>query len=340
MNKTETLDNKYTQLSYEILLDDKYTRLTALPINDKFKSLWASYKKQQESYWTAEEINFLKDYDDFITLSDNEQHFIKMVLAFFAASDGIVNINLRDRFTKEIKIPEALAAYNWQCMMEQIHGEVYSNMLINIVKDTHECDKLFNAITTIPSIKKISDWAFKWINSDKHIGYRIVAFVIVEGIFFSSAFAAIFWLKDSKKGQLFMEGLVKSNRFISRDEGLHCEFGCLMYSFINNRIPTNEIYEIIKEANEISSEFVINAIQTRLIGINNETMNTYVKYVSDRILIMLGYSKLYNAVNPFKFMDNIGLESKDNFFEMRPDSYSSAFNETNRNWEFKLLTDF
>ncbi len=324
----------------EPLLDEQYSRLTAKPINNKFQILWDLYKKQQHSYWTAEEINFINDYEDFITLSLDEQHFIKMILAFFASSDGIININLRDRFLQEIKPTEALTAYTWQCMMENIHGEVYSDMLINIVKDINERQKLFTAIKTIPSIKKISDWTFKWINSDKPIGYRIIAFVIVEGIFFSSAFASIFWLKDKYKGKLFMEGLIKSNRFIARDEGLHCQFGCAMYSYIINKIDVNEVYVMIQEANEISSEFVLNAIQTKLIGINSELMNQYVNYVSDYILVMLGYPKLYNVNNPFKFMEMIGMESKDNFFETRPDAYSSAFTNPENKWEFELMDEF
>lgn len=326
----------------EPLLNNDNFRFTVKPINPQYEIFWKLYKKQQECYWTAEEIDFSKDYDDFLTLTLDEQHFIKMVLAFFAASDGIVNFNLRERFLTEIKITEAQIAYGFQLMIENIHGEVYSDMLINIVRDPTERETLFGAIKTIDSVKKMSDWALKWIESDKSIGHRLIAFSIVEGVFFSGAFAAIFWLKKQRgKGKLFMEGLIKSNRFIARDEGLHTNYACAMYSFVKNRVSASDVIEMFKEANEISKYFTEDAIKCKLIGIDIDLMTQYVNYVSDRLLVMLKYEKIYNVQNPFDFMETIGLLAKDNFFENRPDSYQKSHNEDNKlKWEFKRLQDF
>lgn len=326
----------------EPILNKENFRFTIKPINSKYEIFWKLYKKQQECYWVAEEIDFSKDYDDFKKLSKDEQHFVKMVLAFFAASDGIVNFNLRERFLREIAITEAQVAYGFQLMMESIHGEVYSDMLMNLVKNPEKRQQLFNAIETVPSVKKMADWAFRWIESKDSIGHRIIAFSIVEGIFFSSAFASIFWLKKHRgNGKLFLEGLVKSNRFISRDESIHTLFACTLYSFVVNKVSRSDVVAMISEANEISSEFVNDAIKVRLIGINSEAMNQYVNYVSDRLLVMLGYEKLYNTTNPFDFMESIGLLSKDSFFETRPDAYQKSHNENNSsNWKFEILDDF
>lgn len=326
----------------EPLLNKENFRFTVKPYNQKYEILWKLYKKQEESFWTAEEIDFSKDYDDFLTLSKDEQHFVKMVLAFFASSDGIVNFNLRERFLQEIQNVEALSAYGFQLMMETIHGEIYSDMLLNIVKDTEERQMLFDAIITIPSVKKMSDWALKWVSSDASFGQRLIAFAIVEGVFFSGAFAAIFWLKKQRgSGKLFMEGLIKSNRFISRDESLHCVYACSLYSFVVNKIHKDVIAEMFNEAVAISNEFVNDAIQIKLLGMSSESMSDYTKYVSDRLLILLGYEKIFNTVNPFTFMDTIGLHSKDNFFETRPDAYQKSHNENNKdNWDFKIIEDF
>jgi ribonucleotide reductase beta subunit family protein with ferritin-like domain len=300
------------------------------------------YKKQQQCNWIAEEIDFSKDYDDYLTLSKDEQQFIKLVLAFFASSDGIVNFNLRERFLSEIQITEAQIAYGFQLQMENVHSEVYADMLINIIRDPVEREYLFNAITTIPSVKRMSDWALKWIESDKSIGHRVIAFAIVEGIMFSGAFAAIFWLKKQRSsGRLFMQGLIKSNNFIARDEGLHTQFACALYSFVNKKIPEEDIIDMFKEANDISKQFVEEAIQCRLLGMSSDSMNQYINYVSDRLLVMLGYDKLYNVSNPFDFMDTIGMLSKDNFFETRPDSYQKAHNQDNKDeWVFERLEIF
>jgi len=326
----------------EELLNEENFRFTLKPINPRYKIFWDLYKKQEECFWKAEAVDFSRDYQDFLTLTPEEQYFVKMVLAFFAASDGIVNFNLRKRFLNEIMVTEAQTAYGFQLMMENVHSELYSDMLINIIKDPVERDFLFNAIKNIPIIKKMADWTFKWIDSPDSIAHRIIAFAIVEGVFFSSAFAAIFWLKKMRsQGKLFMEGLVKSNRYISRDEGMHCNFACALYTFIKHRVPSDKVYEMFDESVEISKEFAIDAIRCDMIGMNNDLMVEYIKYVADRLLVSLGYEKRYNATNPFDFMETISLLSKDNFFENRPDSYQQAHNEENNaGWKFEIQEDF
>jgi len=221
-------------------------------------------------------------------------------------------------------------------------SENYSDMLLNIVRDPEEREKLFNAIQTVPSVKRMADWAIKWIESDKSIAHRVMAFAIIEGVFFSSAFASIFWLKKQRgNGKLFMEGLIKSNRFISRDEGLHVSFACALYSTIVHRVPVEETNQMFLEANDISKEFIEDAIQCKLIGMNSELMLQYVNHVSDRLLVMLGYNKIYNVPNPLPFMDTIGLLAKDNFFENRPDAYQMSHNEENKEkWKFEISDDF
>ena len=284
------------------------------------------------SFWKAEEIDFSGDYNDFLTLSDGEKYFVEMILAFFAASDGIVNFNLSERFTKEIQNTEILFTYQFQTMIENIHSEVYSLMLENIVKDVARREFLFNAIQNIESIKLMADWAFKWIESSASFAHRVVAFAVVEGVFFSGAFAAIFWLKkyknknrsDFSKGKPFMDGLIKSNKFISRDEGQHCAYACEVYSLLNHKLPASEINEIIKEGVEIAKKFMTDAIPVKLIGMSNQSMCDYIEYIGDRMLIMLGYKKIYNKANPFKFMETIGLNDKTNFFESRPHEYQDS----------------
>lgn len=342
VTKSETAQNDTLQTFIEPLLDEANFRFTIKPINKKFDILWRLFKKQEESFWKAEEIDFSQDYTDFLMLNSHEQHFVKMVLAFFAASDGIVNFNLRERFLTEIKVTEAQIAYGYQLMMENVHGVVYSDMLINIIKDEKERETLFNAIKTVPSVKKMADWALKWIESKDSLAHRIIAFAIVEGVFFSSAFAAIFWLKKNRgHGKLFMEGLIKSNRFISRDEGLHSNFACALYSFIVKRVPEEEVYEMFKDAVGISAEFAKDAIKVDMIGMNMDMMIKYIEHVSDRLLVSLGYKKLFNSTNPFDFMETIGLLAKDNFFENRPDAYQMAYNEKNTaDWTFTVLEDF
>lgn len=317
-------------------------RFTIKPLATEYEIFWQLYKKQQNCYWRAEEINFAKDYEHYCTLSPDEQYFIKQILAFFAASDGIVNFNLRTRFLKEFTITEVQVCYGWQLMMENIHGEVYSDMLMEIIKDPLERTHLFNAIKEVPAVKTMADWAFKWIQSSASIGQRIIAFAIVEGIFFSGAFAAIFWLKKQRgAGALFMEGLVKSNIFISRDEGLHCCFACVLYSFIKNRVPVDVVNDMFKDAVKISQKFITESIKCQMIGMSAEHMNQYIEYVADRLLVYLNYDKIYNSTNPFDFMETIGLLSKDNFFETRPAGYQTAHNEENRaDWVFTIEEDF
>lgn len=334
-----TLD---TNLEFiEPILDEANFRYTIKPINPKYEILWKLYQKQLSCMWKAQEINYNEDYNDFIKLSPDEQNVIKMILAFFAASDGIVNFNLRERFLTEIKVTEAQVAYGFQLMMENIHGEVYSDMLINIIKDSEERIKLFNAMKTIESVKKMTDWALKWISSTKSIGHRLIAFAIIEGVFFSGAFAAIFWLKKTRgDGKLFMEGLIKSNRFISRDEGLHLNFACALYSFIIKRVSVDEVCELVNEALVISNEFCKDTIRVDMIGMNLEMMTNYIKYMCDYVLVSLGYEKMYFTTNPFDFMDTIGLDNKDNVFENRTDAYQSANNDDTANWVFTIDDDF
>jgi len=323
----------------EPILDEKNERLTVFPI--QYKDIWDLYKIQEAAFWKAEEIDFSRDYDDFINkLSSDEQYVIKMILAFFAGSDGLVNLNLRKRFLNDIKIMEAQVAYSFQMMMEGIHGEVYSLMLDNIIKDPAEKDKLFNAIKTIDSVKLITEWGQKWIDSDKSFGYRLIAFAIVEGVFFSSAFATIFWLKKFRGGgKQFMNGLIKSNDFIARDEGMHANFACLLYSHIKNKVEQKDVFEMFDEALQISKNFARDTIRCQLLGLSSDSMEKYLEYICDRLLVSLGYVKKYFTENPFDFMETIGLNKKTNFFEARPTEYQSAYtNSTND--ELILLEDF
>jgi len=308
---------------YEPILDQETRRFTLFPIT--YPSLWELYKNQLASFWKAEEIDFSKDREDFESLSENEQHYIKRILGFFAASDGIVNFNLGTRFLNELVPMEATVCYTYQMMMENIHSESYSIMLDNLVRDSDEKVLLFNSIKTVDSIKKISDWAMKWIDSDLSFSHRVVAFCVVEGVFFSGAFASIFWLKKFKSnGRLFLSGLIKSNEFIARDEGQHVQFGVEIYKLLRNRLTNKEVYKIIEEGVEICKSFYTDALPVRLIGINEDSMMDYIMYVSDRLLVELGHERLYNKVNPFAFMETIGMQSKTNFFESRPTEYQSA----------------
>ncbi|QKF93831.1 ribonucleoside diphosphate reductase small subunit [Fadolivirus algeromassiliense] len=313
----------------EPILSENMRKFTALPI--QYQNIWKKYKEQLASFWKAEEIDFSNDYNDFLTLNDNEKYFVEMILAFFAASDGIVNFNLSERFTKDVKNTEILFTYQFQTMMENVHSETYSLMLDNIVKDPHKKQFLFNAIKNVESVKLMADWAFKWIESSKSFSYRVIAFAIVEAVFFSGAFAAIFWLKkyknknrDASKGTPFMDGLIKSNKFISRDEGMHAAFACEVYSLLKNKLPQSEVNEILKEGVIVSQKFMTDALPVKLIGMSSQSMCDYIEYIGDRLLVMLGYKKIYNKKNPFKFMETIGLNDKTNFFESRPHEYQDA----------------
>lgn len=320
-------DYMHNKNKNEPILNNNNHRFTIFPI--KYQGLWEQYKDQLASFWKPEQINFSGDYDDFLTLSPNEQHFIKMILAFFAQSDGIVNFNLSERFIREVQITEAVVCYQYQEMMENIHSEVYSLMLDNIIKDPNEKNKLFNAVTEVASVKKMADWAFKWIDSPKLFSYRVVAFAVVEAIFFSGAFAAIFWLKKTKNvgnnsNSQFMNGLVSSNKFISRDESMHYMFACEIYKLLVNKLSFNDVVTIIDEGVKISQEFMTDALPVSLIGMNNKFMSDYIEYIADRLLVMLSYNKYYNKQNPFPFMESIGMKDKSNFFEVTSHEYQTA----------------
>ncbi|HRB54713.1 MAG TPA: ribonucleotide-diphosphate reductase subunit beta, partial [Bacteroidia bacterium] len=283
----------------ELLLRENKERFVLLPIN--YPKVWEMYKKHEQSFWTAEEIDLHPDLVDWENkLNDDERHFIKHVLAFFAASDGIVNENLAVNFMSEVQIPEARCFYGFQIMMENIHSETYSLLIDAYIKDPKEKHYLFNAIETVPCVKKKADWALRWIQNGS-FAERLVAFAAVEGIFFSGSFCSIFWLK--KRG--LMPGLTFSNELISRDEGLHCDFACLLYSMLQNKMTQEQVHTIIKDAVNCEHEFVTDALPVSLIGMNARLMCQYIEFVADRLLVSLGYSKIYNAANPFDFMEMI-----------------------------------
>jgi ribonucleoside-diphosphate reductase subunit M2 len=306
-----------TQVEPLLMPDDN--RFVMFPI--KYDDIWQMYKKQVDCFWRAEEIDLSKDSSHWESLSKEEQYFISMILAFFAASDGIVLENLASRFMNDVQVSEARAFYGFQIAMENIHSETYSLLIETYIKDKEEKYKLFNAIDNFPCIKKKSDWAQKWIHDNRSsFATRLVAFACVEGIFFSGAFCSIYWLK--KRG--LMPGLTFSNELISRDEALHCEFAILLYSKLLKKIDKARIHEIIKEAVEIETEFICNALPCRLIGMNSDMMSQYIKFVADRLSVQLGYKKIYGVTNPFDWMQLISLESKTNFFEKRTDAYALA----------------
>ena len=324
----------------EPILNEENSRFTTYPI--QHQGLWDLYQKQLSSFWKPQEVDLSKDYEDFMELSADEQHYIKRILSFFAASDGIVNFNLSKRFLQEIKIMEATTCYTYQMMMENIHGEMYSLMLDNLIKDSTEKEHLFKSIQTVESVKCLSDWAMHWIESDLSFAHRVIAFAVVEGIFFSGAFASIFWIKRYKSnGRLFLQGLVKSNEFIARDEGMHVDFACEIYKLLENKLSKDIVYSIIDNGVKVAKKFMNDALPIRLIGMNDESMGQYLEYVADRLIVELGYKKYYHTANPFSFMDTIGMLGKTNFFESRPlDSYQSAFNqESKRNSNLKTFED-
>jgi ribonucleotide reductase beta subunit family protein with ferritin-like domain len=303
----------------EPLLQDNPNRFVMFPI--VHQKIWEMYKKAEASFWTAEELDLAHDHKDWHSLTDNERHFIKTVLAFFAASDGIVNENLVVNFAKEVQATEARCFYGFQQAIENIHSEVYSLLIDTYVKDPTEKDHLFNALETIPCVTRKAQWAFKYANSkNAAFAERLVAFAAVEGLFFSGSFCAIFWLK--KRG--LMPGLAFSNELISRDEGLHCDFACLLYSELVNRLPQSRVYEIITEAVDIECNFVCDALPVELIGMNSKAMCEYIKFCADRLLVALGYPKFYQAKNPFDWMNLISIDGKTNFFEKRVGEYAKS----------------
>jgi ribonucleoside-diphosphate reductase subunit M2 len=318
----------------EPLLNPDDNRFVMFPI--KYEDIWQMYKKQVDCFWRAEEIDLTKDNAHWDTLNQDEKFFISMILAFFAASDGIVLENLALRFMGDVQISEARAFYGFQIAMENIHSQTYSLLIETYIKDKEEKTRLFNAIENFPCIRKKSDWAQKWIK-DNRSGFatRLIAFACVEGIFFSGAFCSIYWLK--KRG--LMPGLTFSNELISRDEALHCEFAVLLYNKLVNKVKKTKVFEIIKEAVEIETEFICDALPCRLIGMNSQLMTQYIQFCADRLCLQLGYDKIYNTSNPFDFMELISLEGKVNFFERLNDSYALA-NKNKDDSTFELSDDF
>lgn len=307
------------QSQVEPILQENPQRFVLMPI--KYHDIWEMYKKQVASFWTAEEIDLHQDISDWEKkLNDNERHFIKYVLAFFAASDGIVLENLAQKFCTEIQIPEARCFYGFQIAMENIHSETYSLLIDTYIRDQAEKNFLFNAISNVPVIEKKAKWALNWINETNSFAERILAFSAVEGIFFSGSFCSIFWLKKRS----LMPGLTFSNELISRDEGLHTDFACLLYKHLVKKLPQEKVYEIICDAVTIEKEFITEALPVELIGMNSRLMSTYIEFVADRLLFALGYQKYYNVQNPFEWMEMISLQGKTNFFEKRVGEYQKA----------------
>jgi ribonucleoside-diphosphate reductase beta chain len=319
----------------EPILNENPNRFVIFPI--EHQEIWEMYKKQQACIWTAEEIDLSSDIDDWRNkLNDNERHFIKHVLAFFAASDGIVNENLAENFVSEVQYTEAKFFYGFQIMMENIHSETYSLLIDTYISDPEEKSNLFNAIDTIPAVKKKAEWALKWVESD-HFQERLIAFAAVEGIFFSGSFCSIFWLK--KRG--LMPGLSFSNELISRDEGMHCDFAVMLHNrFVNNKVSEERIREIILSALEIEKEFITESLPVKLIGMNSDLMKQYLEFVADRLLVDLECSKVFNVENPFDFMTNISLQGKTNFFEKRVGEYQKAGVMNSSENTFDMDVDF
>jgi ribonucleotide reductase beta subunit family protein with ferritin-like domain len=316
-----------------ILIPDD-NRFVMFPI--KHDDVWQMYKRQVDCFWRAEEVDLSKDINDWNKLNNDEQQFIKMVLAFFAASDGLVLENLAGRFMGDVQLSEARAFYGFQIAMENIHSEMYSLLIDTYIQDSSEKTKLFEATQNYPCIAKKANWAKKWIGDESSsFAARLVAFAAIEGIFFSASFASIYWIK--KRG--LMPGLTLSNEFISRDEALHTEFAILLYSKLQTKLSKTRIYEIIQEAVAIEKEFITEAIPCRMIGMNSKLMIQYIEYVADRLVLQLGYDKIYNSQNPFDFMELISMESKVNFFERTNSEYALA-NKTVDDDVFEFNTEF
>mgnify|MGYP002632107945 FL=1 len=321
----------------EPILEKNNSRFVLFPI--VHDDIWSFYKRAEASFWTAEEIDLSPDLIDWENkLTEDERHFVKHVLAFFAASDGIVNENLAEHFLSEVQYTEAKFFYGFQVAMENVHSETYSLLIDTYIKSTAEKAHLFNAIDTLDCVKKKADWALRWIDKGS-FAERLVAFAAVEGIFFSGSFCSIFWLK--KRG--LMPGLSFSNELISRDEGLHCDFACLLYNnHLENQLSKDQVKEIIMDAVEIEKEFVTDAIPVRLIGMNSDLMGQYIEFVADRLLMELGNEKVYNTSNPFDFMDMISIQGKTNFFEKRVGEYQKAgvLNGSDKDAGFSMDEDF
>jgi len=303
----------------EPLLKENPNRHVIFPI--EHHDIWAKYKQHMSVFWIPEEVDLSKDMKDWVNLSENERHFIKHILGFFAGSDGIVMENLSLRFTNEIAIPEAKFFYACQNLMESVHSETYSLLINTYIEDKAEKTEILRATQTIPVVQKKAEWALQWVdNKESSFATRLLAFAVIEGIFFSGAFCSIFWLKQ--RG--LMPGLTVSNELISRDEGLHTEFACLLYSKLSTKLAKHDAHKIIREAVKIEKQFITKALPCELIGMNSKLMSEYIEFVADRLSLQLGYPKLYHAKNPFAFMERISLESKDNFFEKRVTTYAKA----------------
>lgn len=323
-------------LEPEPILTENRNRFVLFPLQND--AVWRMYKKHVASFWTAEEIDLADDLRDWAKLNDNERHFIKYVLAFFAASDGIVLENLVERFISEVQLPEARCFYAFQGAMENIHSETYSLLIDTYIRDKTEKDMLFNAMDTVPAVKAKADWAIRWMHSQASFAQRLVAFAAVEGIFFSGSFCAIFWLK--KRG--LMPGLTFSNELISRDEGLHTDFACLLYNDLRHKLAPETVQEIIRDAVVCEQEFITESLPVNLIGMNNDLMRQYIEFVADRLLFALNTEKIYNTTNPFDWMEMISLRGKTNFFEKRVGEYAKAGvmagldneEEEENQWEF------
>lgn len=325
-----------TTNKYEPMLAENPDRFVLFPI--KYDTIWEWYKKSVASFWTAEEVDLTQDINDWEhKLTDNERKFIKHVLAFFAASDGIVNENLVINFMREVQIPEARCFYGFQVAIENIHAEMYSLLIDTYIKDPKEKDFLFNALQNLECVSKKGQWALRWIDNAPSFAHRLIAFAAVEGIFFSGSFCSIYWLK--KRG--LMPGLTFSNELISRDEGMHCDFACLLYSMLENKLDPAEVHAIITEAVEYEKEFVTDALPVSLIGMNAEMMGQYIEFVADRLLMSLGCEKAYGTANPFSWMDMISIQGKTNFFEKRVGDYAKAGLMTKREDQmFSMEADF
>jgi len=318
---------EYFENEWEPILEENPSRFTVFPL--RYPKLWELYKKAQMSNWTAEEVDLGKDMDDWNTMSKDEQHFVKYILAFFAASDGIVFENLSVNFAKEVQLSEARSFYAYQEHNEMVHGETYSLLIEKYITDRTEKDETFRAIETIPCIKKKADWALNWFDREVPFRERLVAFACVEGIFFSGSFCAIFWLK--KRG--LMPGLSFSNELISRDEAMHQEFAVALYELLQHKPSETAVKTIVGSAVAIEKEFIIDALPCRLIGMDAQKMSEYIEFVADRLLKQLGFQPIWNAVNPFDFMENISLDGKTNFFEKRVGDYAKFSNEGDINFD-------
>ena len=325
-----------TVQKYEPILAENPDRFVLFPI--KYGTIWEWYKKSVASFWTAEEVDLTQDINDWENkLTDNDRKFVKHVLAFFAASDGIVNENLVINFMREVQIPEARCFYGFQVAIENIHAEMYSLLIDTYIKDPKEKDFLFNALQNLECVSKKGQWALRWIDNAPSFAHRLIAFAAVEGIFFSGSFCSIYWLK--KRG--LMPGLTFSNELISRDEGMHCDFACLLYSMLENKLDPAEVKAIITEAVEYEKEFVTDALPVSLIGMNAEMMGQYIEFVADRLLMSLGCEKAYGTANPFSWMDMISIQGKTNFFEKRVGDYAKAGVMTKREEQvFSTEADF